>query len=308
MSEIYRNEPGYIRMVRDILLSGVDIPDRTGVGSRAIFDAKIVYDTDVIFPFSTIRPAPLRMAFEEFWFFLNGYTQTKLLEEKGVNFWKGNTSREFLDNRNLLDLPEGDMGMSYGYQWRGFGGWYGYTGFAGGGQKYGDAGHDQLVEVYQELRKNPYSRRLYTTFWNPQHSHRMALTPCWHSHQWVVLPDGQGNDVLHLKLLNRSLDSVFGLSFAVQQYALYQVAMAKLLGMKVGKLSCDLTQIHIYNNQLAYAYEMIYREFEKAGEVEITKPLNSLEDLLQMTWDDVRVTGLEVNKSEFVTPRPEMAV
>lgn len=305
MSEIYRNEHGYIRMVGDIMLSGADIPDRTGVGSRAMFDAKIVYDTDFVFPFSTIRPAPLRMAFEEFWFFLRGETQTKLLEEKGVNFWKGNTSREFLDNRGLTHVPEGDMGMSYGFQWRNSGGFVSYW---RGKEKYGMKGHDQLVEIYEELVKNPHSRRLYTTFWSPSDSHLMALTPCWHSHQWVVLPDGKGNDVLHLKLLNRSLDSVFGLSFAVQQYALYQVAMAKLLGMKVGKLSCDLTQIHIYHNQLEYADEMIKREFGQAGEVEITKPLKTLGHLLQMTWDDVKVTGLEVNTSKFVTPRPPMAV
>lgn len=284
-------ERGYVNLIKRVLEEGVEVPDRTGVGSLAVFDEKLEYYPAKEFPFSTIRPAPLRLAFGEFWFYLRGHTQTKMLEEKGVNFWRGNTSREFLDKRGLGHLPEGDMGKAYGYQLR----------------NYNDK-LDQLVEVYEELSGNPYSRRLYTTFWNPTQSDDMALTPCWHSHQWVVLPDGLGNDVLNLKLLNRSLDTIFGAQFAVQQYALYQICMAKLLGMKVGKLSCDLTQVHIYNNQIDYAEEILSREFGQGGVVTVKKELNTLEDLLNLQWEDIEEVGLEVNRTPFKTPRPPMAV
>ena len=300
----YRGESGYIDMIADVLAKGVEVPDRTGVGCIAMFDAKVVYDVGKVFPFSTIRPAPLRMAFEEFWMFLRGETQTKVLEDKGINFWKPNTSKEFLNSRELGHLPEGDMGKAYGFQFRNFGGESIYP----DGQQVSYGGHDQLQEVYEELVENPYSRRLYTTFWNPSQSHEMALTPCWHSHHWVVLPDGEGRNVLNLKLINRSLDSVFGFSFAIQQYALYQIAMANLLGMKVGKLSCDLSHVHIYNNQIEYAEELIRRNFGKAGTVEITKPLHSLNDLVSMQFSDIEVQGLEVNSQPFSTPRPPMAV
>ena len=305
MSKVYRNESGYIEMVSDILAHGYAVPDRTGVGSIAMFDGKVVFDTDKVFPFSTVRPMPLRMAFEELWMFIRGETDTKYLELKNINFWSGNTSREFLDNRGLTDLPEGDMGLAYGWQWRNFGGTFGYT---KGGQIFGNCGFDQLQDAYNQLCESPHSRRIVTTFWNPLASERMALTPCWHSHQWVVLPDLDGVDTLHLKLLNRSLDSVFGFSFAVQQYALYQKAMAQLLGMKVGKLSCDLTQIHIYENQIEYAKELVLRDFGEPGEVHINKNLNTLEDLVRLKWEDIEVTNLLVNKKPFKAKRPPMAV
>lgn len=293
----YRNEQGYNDLIRDVLEFGVEVPNRTGEPCKAIFDAKIVYDTDKQFPFSTIRPAATRMAFEEFWFFLNGKTQTKELEEKGVKFWVGNTTREFLDSRGLHNLPEGDMGVAYGSQFR----FYGATTIA---DIYTPT--DQLEQTYNTLRDDPYSRRVLNTFWNPNESHLMALTPCHHSHQFVVLPDEEGNKCLHLKLINRSLDAIFGLSFAVQNYALYQLAMAKLLGYKVGKLSVDLSHVHIYRNQYEYAREILTREYGKAGTIEITKDLHNLDDLLHMVWEDFHIEGLEVNTKPFVTPRPPM--
>tara|TARA_Y100001972_G_scaffold122251_1_gene167515 strand:+ start:8138 stop:9040 length:903 start_codon:yes stop_codon:yes gene_type:complete len=295
--KLYQGERGYIELIGDILSKGVDIPDRTGVGSRAVFDAKIIYSPDE-FPFSTIRPAPLRMAFEEFWFFLRGQTQTKLLEEKNVFFWKGNTTREFLDNRGLTDLPEGDMGQAYGYQFRSFN--------KKVAQSDGDV-VDQLQETIKILQKEPFSRRVYTTLWNPSASKYMALTPCWHSHQFVCLPGEGGTKTLHLKLLNRSLDTCYGFQFAVQQYRLYQMCMAKMLGMELGALSCDLTQAHLYSNQLEFCEELVTRDFGTPGKVQINREIASIDDLLSLEWSDIEVQGLVVNDTEFVTQKPPMS-
>lgn len=295
--KIYRNEQGYMELLKHVLENGVPVPDRTGIGSRAVFDAKIVYDVGLVFPFSTVRPAPLRLAFEEFWFFLNAKTQTKELEEKGCFFWNGNTTREFLDSRGLFDLPEGDMGKAYGSQLRSF-----------GSSTSIESGFDQLKETDRLLREDPFSRRIYNTMWNPNESYLMALTPCHHSHQFVVLPDENGNKVLNLKLINRSLDICFGLLFAVQQYALFLVAMAELHKMKVGTLSIDLTHVHIYDNQVEFVQETLTRDYGKFGTLEIIKPLNTLDDLLHMKFEDIRVRGLAVNTEKYQTPRPPMAV
>jgi len=288
MSKVYKNELGYLDLIKHTIQHGVDISDRTGVGCRAIFDAKVVFDE---FPLSTVRPAGLKLAFEEMWMFLRGSTQTKELEEKGINFWKGNTSREFLDHRGLNHLEEGDMGKAYGYQFRNASGKV-----------------DQLRGVYESLRNDRYGRRHYVTLWNPAESDEMALTPCWHSHQFVVLPDGSGKDVLHLKLLNRSLDSVYGFTYAVQQYRLYQECMAKLLGFEVGNLSCDLTHVHIYSNQLDFSLELSERDLGTQGKVTINKELNILDDMISLMWDDIDITGLEVNRKPFTSNRPPMAV
>lgn len=286
---LYYGEAGYMALMRDVLDHGVDVPDRTGVGSRALFDAKVVFDLRREHVMSTARSAPPRMAFEEFWFFLRGETQTKALEEKGVNFWQANTTRDFLDARGLTDLPEGDMGRAYGAQAR----------------RYGATHFDQIQALYDGLCSSPYGRRHYVTWWNPEQSHLMALTPCWHSHQFVVLPGEDGVDELHLKLLNRSLDS--GYLFAATQYGLYQLAMAKLLGMRAGKLSADLTHVHVYHNQFAFAREIVERELGQPGVVSINKPLNSLEDLLELRWEDIEITGYQVNKTPIKAKKPPVA-
>ncbi len=299
--KVYFDEAGYIGLLADILRNGVSVPDRTGVGSIAVFDRKLVFNAGKQFPFRTVEAAPLRYSYEEFWMFLRGETQTKQLEVKGINFWKGNTSRQFLDNRGLFYVDEGDMNKAYGFQFRGFGGEKSPT------TDGVDGGKDQLKDLFANLKKDPYSRRHYVTFWNPAQLDEMALTPCWHSHQFVVLPDENGDDTLHLKMLNRSLDTVYGCMFAVQQYALYQKAIAEIFGFKVGTISCDLTQVHIYNNQIEYAKELVARKLGKPGEVRFKKKLKDLDDLLNLKWEDIEVTGLEVNKEPFKTPKPPMA-
>jgi thymidylate synthase len=297
---IYRGEAGYKTLLWKVLNQGVEVRnERTATMTKAIFDAKFVLNEGE-FMFSTSRPAPLRLGFEEFWSFLRGELDTKKLEAKGVNFWKPQTSREFLDSRGLSYLPEGSLGKAYSFQFRNAGGDFSedYTNAVGG--------VDQLKRLYEGLRNDPYGRRHLLTLWNPMQSDEMCLTACWHSHQFIVLPDGFGGNVLHLKLINRSLDCLFGFLFACQQYRLYQFAMAKLLGMKVGKLSCDLSHIHLYENQFEYAQEAIDRDFGVQGTLEITKELSTLDDLLNMEWSDIKVEGLRVNTEPFKTPRPLM--
>lgn len=290
-SILYHGEAGFIEMMKHVLAFGVDITDRTGVGCKALFDAKIVYPSEEFACFSTFAPASPRMAFEELWFFLRGQTDTKILEEKGIFFWQGNTRREFLDKRGLEDLPEGSMGAAYSKQWRNFG------------------GEDQLRKLIHTLTTDPYSRRMLTSLWNPMEESQMPITPCWWGCQVVVLPNKQtGRDELHMKLLNRSLDCIFGYRFAIQQYRMLQIALCRILGASLGELSVDLTHIHIYQNQIAYVEEAVERELGKQGTMELTKDIKTVEDLLALEFTDFKISGLVVNTSEFVTPRPPMAV
>lgn len=287
----YVGESGYVQVIKDILRDGVPQQDRTGVGTISIFDAKVEYSEDSFGCFSTIRNCPMKFSFEELWFFLRGETDTKKIEAKGINFWKGNTSREFLDKQGLSYLPEGNLGLAYSRQFRDF---------SGASAAYGV---DQLHNLIEELKHNPNSRRLMIDLWNPLEHDYMCLTPCWFNFQVVVI-----GDYLHMKLRNRSLDSVFGYSFAVQQYRLLQICLCKMFGYELGKLSADLSHVHIYNNQIDYAYELVCRDFGKQGEVLIHKDLSTLDDLLSLEWEEIEVVGLEVNKTPFSTPKPEMAV
>src|ERR1019366_3796465 len=100
-------------------------------------------------PMLTTKKMYLKRVVEELLFFLRGETDTKLLEAKGVNIWKGNTSREFLDKKGLGYLSEGSMGPMYGYLWRNFN------------------GIDQLKNALSLIKKDPYSRRILVTAYDP---------------------------------------------------------------------------------------------------------------------------------------------
>lgn len=304
MGEVHYGIRGIEDIIVDVLDYGVEIPnERTGSKTKVIFDSKIVIP-ETEFPFTTNLLASPRLAFEEMWFFLNGKTDTKELEEKGVNFWKGNTSREFLDARGLTHLPEGDLGTAYSKQWRDFGG----DSDSEWGRVHGRVGEDQLANLYYDLLIDKYSRRHYVTLWNPVENSSGVLTPCWHSVQFVVLPDRHGNDVLNLKLLNRSLDIVFGARFAIMQYRMLQMAFCKLFGFSLGTLSCDLSHIHIYENQYEYAKELICREYSKEEDsnyIVLNKDLSTLEDLLSIEWSDWEMS-YSWNKEKFINKRPEM--
>ena len=290
--KIYYDEQGYLQLMRDILATSEVYPDRTGVGCKKVFGASLVFDLRESFPRTTVRNTPLRFAFEEWMFFMRGQTDTKILEDKGIFIWSKNTSREFLDNRGMFAYPEGDLGRAYSYQFRYFGG-----------------SKDQLVEIYNSLKSDPFSRRHYVSFWNAADSHMMALLPCFHSHQFHCEKSGE-ELVLHLKVFSRSSDVLFGLPFNYCQYALYLQMMAEALGYTVGTLLISMTDSHIYKNQFEYAQETVEREIdtESIRRVVFNRHLGSLDDILSLQWSDIEDHGNSVNGKPYETPKPPMAV
>jgi len=297
LPKVYYDEQGYLQLMRDILATSEVYPDRTGVGCKKVFGASLVFDLRESFPRTTVRNTPLRFAFEEWMFFMRGQTDTKILEDKGIYIWAGNTSREFLDSRGMTDVPEGDLGLAYSWQFRNF-----------GAQRLGE-GVDQLEELFYDLMIDPFSRRHYVTFWNTAQSHQMALLPCFHSHQFHCEKSGE-YIVLHLKVFSRSSDVLFGLPFNTQQYAMYLQMVAEALGYVEGTLLISMTDSHLYCNQLEYAQETVEREIdtETVRTVSFNKHLGSLEDILALQWEDVEDIGNNVNKQPYVSKKPPMAV
>ena len=132
----------------------------------------------------------------------------------------------------------------------------------------GLGGEDQLKNLVEGLRNNRYGRRHVVNLWNPKENKWGCITPCWLQSIWVVLPNKQGEDTLHVKLHNRSLDTLFGARYALMQYRMFQMVLCRMFGFKLGKLSADLTQYHLYDNQIEYAKELLEREFD-SGECNI---------------------------------------
>lgn len=137
-----------LQLMYDILIHGVTRDDRTGTGTISLFSRELRFDLSTgRIPMMTTRPGSLRYIFEELMWILHGQTDNKILNKKKIHIWDDNTSRKFLDSRNLQYLPVGDIGPSYGFQMRHFGG--NYLNCKG---TY-DSGFDQLAYVIDLLKK-----------------------------------------------------------------------------------------------------------------------------------------------------------
>lgn len=291
---IYYNESGYLQLLQNILEHGVDTPDRTGVGCRKLFNQQLRFNINNgwTFPLMTARQTPLRFAFEEFWLFLRGLTDTKILEEKNINIWKGNTSREFLDDRGMTGYPEGNLGKSYSYQYRNFGG----------------SGVDQVRDVIDGIKRDPFGRRHLISIWNPADADEMPLLPCLFAHLFYVTPTRSGSNRLNIKVFIRSWDVLFGGPFNIAQMGLWLLAVSKATGMMAGDMVVDATDAHVYRNQFAYAMELVTRDINKSPTVTIGRYLENLDDILKVEYSDIGVSGFQLNETPFKTPKPPMAV
>jgi thymidylate synthase len=302
----------YIDLIKDVSENGVDKPDRTGVGSRAVFGRMLRWDLSQGFPLQTTRRVPLRIAFEETMFFLRGETQTKLLEDKKINIWKGNTSREFLDKRGLGHLPEGDMGKGYGYQWRHWETLDAKIQWSWANEenievvKRGEE-VDQIADLLSGIKKDPYGRRHVVTGWNPGQLHEMALPPCHMLHMYSVEGDFTVNQgKLNNCFVMRSNDVPFGLPFNIASYALLNHIFSKHLGMIPGELVYFGWDVHIYQNQMEMVSEILERTPRQLPQLIINKDLPTFDDILNLQWEDIELIGYDPYPD--VKNKPGMAV
>lgn len=306
-AQTYYGERGYREMLQNILDSGYTHVDRTGVGRRKLFSQKLVFDLQDTFPLHSSRPCPLSFAFKEYQAFLSGRSDIHdILSKEGIDFWKGNTSREFLDKAGLTHVAEGNMAKAYGFQLRNYNGDFDEI----TQQAIPDSGVDQIKEVFESLKKNPFGSRHYVTMWNPAQLQEMALPPCWHSHQWLVI-EHEGVKFLNLEVTSRSADILYGTPFNIQQYAYFLKAFSDALEMTPALLTCELIDAHLYENQIEFTKELLTRKFsEEPCSIEFKKKLSTVEDIISLTMDDITVSMPDefVNKEKFVTPKPPMAV
>ena len=213
----------YLDLMELILSRGVEKHDRTGTGTLSVFGHQMRFALDEGFPLVTTKKLHLKSIIHELLWFLAGDTNVRYLQEHGVRIWD-----EWADER-------GELGPVYGQQWRS---WPAQDGKA----------IDQIGNVVAMIKRNPDSRRLIVTAWNPAEVDRMALPPCHCLFQFYV---AEGR--LSCQLYQRSADVFLGVPFNIASYALLTQMMAQVTGHKPGDFIHTLGDAHLYLNHLEQA-------------------------------------------------------
>jgi thymidylate synthase len=220
----------YLDLLRHVLEHGRYKADRTGTGTYSVFGAQTRYDLQAGFPLLTTKKLHVKSIIYELLWFLRGDTNVRWLQERGVTIWD-----EWAD-------AQGNLGRIYGAQWCD---WRTADGRS----------IHQIHRVIEDLRRNPTSRRLIVTAWNPGELDQMALPPCHTLFQFYVA-DGR----LSCQLYQRSADLFLGVPFNIASYALLTLMVAQVTGLQPGEFIHTFGDLHLYANHLEQARLQLTRE------------------------------------------------
>ncbi|MCQ2127591.1 MAG: thymidylate synthase [Bacteroidaceae bacterium] len=238
----------YLELLERILKEGVQKGDRTGTGTLSVFGHQMRFDLSEGFPLLTTKKLHLKSIIYELLWFLNGDTNAKWLQERGVRIWN-----EWADEN-------GDLGHIYGYQWRS---WPDY-----------DGGFiDQISQAVDDIKHNPDSRRIIVSAWNVADLKNMNLPPC-HAFFQFYVADGK----LSLQLYQRSADTFLGVPFNIASYALLTMMMAQVCGLKPGEFIHTTGDTHLYLNHLEQARLQLTRTPRKLPRMVINPEVKSIFD------------------------------
>lgn len=267
----------YLDLCRNILENGQKKEDRTGTGTISIFGYQMRFNLEEGFPLLTTKRVHMKSIIHELLWFISGSTNIKYLVDNDVRIWnewpyeaykksleyQGETIEEFAQkiktSQSFAD-KYGNLGPVYGKQWRDF------------------YGVDQLKNLLEDLKKNPDSRRLIISAWNPPMIKDMALPPCHCFMQFYVV-----DNRLSLQLYQRSADVFLGVPFNIASYSLFLMMIAQVCGLKVGDFVHTIGDAHIYSNHL----EQVNRQLTRTPKTLPTMKINpKVENLFDFKYED----------------------
>ncbi len=254
----------YLDLLSHVLEHGSDRGDRTGTGTRSVFGYQMRFDLSEGFPVLTTKKLHLRSIIHELLWFLKGDTNIAYLHEHGVTIWD-----EWADEN-------GNLGPVYGAQWRSWP--------APDGRKI-----DQIVNLVEGIRKNPYSRRHIVSAWNPAEVDNMALPPCHCLFQFYVA-DGR----LSCQLYQRSADIFLGVPFNIASYALLTMMVAQVTGLEPGDFVHTLGDAHLYANHFEQATLQLTRTPKPLPRMRIDP---EVKDIFSFRFEDFTLEGYEADST-----------
>jgi thymidylate synthase len=279
-------EQAYLHLLQSVMREGGYRQTRNAK-VYSLFYKHLTFNLQNGFPLLTTKKMFLKGIVEELLFFLRGETNSKKLEEKGVNIWKGNTNSSFLQSIGKQNRVEGMMGPMYGYQWRFFNRPYDET--TGTPIDSQDATVcDQLQHVIDLIKNDPYSRRILLTTYNPLQADDGVLYPC-HSivnQFYVVENEETKTKYLDMSVYNRSQDLFLGTPFNIASSALLLTIIAKCTNLQPRYLHMTLGDVHIYETHKQAVEQQIQRVPFAFPTLTIDKSLRTMKDIEGLSFAD----------------------
>jgi len=256
----------YLDLIKHIQKNGVEKGDRTGTGTKSVFGYQMRFDLSEGFPMLTTKKLHLKSIIHELLWFLKGETNIAYLKENGVKIW------------DAWADENGNLGPIYGHQWR----------------NWNSEGIDQITQVINTIKKNPNSRRMLVSAWNPSvlpdtsisfaenvANGKAALPPCHAFFQFYV-----ANGKLSCQLYQRSADTFLGVPFNIASYALLVLMIAQVTDLEIGEFIHTFGDVHIYNDhkeQIALQLTRVPRPLPK---MELNPTIKNIFDF---TYDDFKL-------------------
>ena len=266
----------YHELLKHVMENGAEKQDRTGTGTKSVFGYQMRFDLSEGFPMVTTKKLHLKSIIYELLWFLNGDTNIAYLNEHGVKIWD-----EWADEN-------GDLGPVYGHQWR----------------NWNSEEIDQISELIETLKKNPDSRRMLVSAWNPSvlpdtsksfaenvANGKAALPPCHAFFQFYVSPpDTNGTRKLSCQLYQRSADIFLGVPFNIASYALFTMMVAQVCGYEPGDFIHTFGDAHIYSNHIEQLQLQLTRDPKPLPTMRINP---EVKDIFSFKFEDFTLEGYE---------------
>ena len=256
----------YLDLVQHVMDNGVSKNDRTGTGTKSIFGYQMRFNLEDGFPLVTTKKLHLKSIIHELLWFLKGDTNIKYLQDNGVKIWDGWADKN------------GDLGPVYGSQWR----------------NWNNDNIDQISNLIEMIKKNPKSRRMIVSAWNPSvlpdtsisfneniKNGKAALPPCHAFFQFYV-----ANGKLSCQLYQRSADIFLGVPFNIASYSLFTHMVAHVCKLKVGDFIHTFGDAHIYTNHFDQVKLQLSRKPNKLPSLKIKR---IVKDIFDFKYDDFEI-------------------